>query len=97
MKDVKEWLRAAGIRAVKTVAQAALATIGTAAVMGAVDWIMVLSASALAGILSLLTSIAGLPELSGDEGEVTEIAASEEEMTEEMEEELTNGKGEEKE
>ena len=69
MKDVKKWLRAAGIRALKTIAQAAVATIGTAAVMGEVDWIMVLSASALAGILSLLTSIAGLPELSKSEEE----------------------------
>ena len=58
-----EWFRAAGIRALKTVAQTAVATIGTAAVMSAVDWKMVLSASLLAGVLSLLTSVAGLPEL----------------------------------
>lgn len=58
-----EWLKAAGIRALKTVAQTAVATIGTAAVMSSVDWRMVASASVLAGILSLLTSVAGLPEV----------------------------------
>lgn len=57
------WVKAAGVRAIKTVAQTAVATIGTAAVMGNVDWVMVTSASALAGILSVLTSVAGLPEL----------------------------------
>lgn len=60
----KEWLKAAGVRAVKTIAQAAIAGIGTAAAMGQVDWTYVLSASVLAGVLSILTSIAGLPELS---------------------------------
>lgn len=59
----KKWLKAAGVRAVKTVAQTAVATIGTSAVMSAVDWRMVLSASLLAGVLSLLTSVAGLPEV----------------------------------
>ena len=59
----KKWWKAAGIRAVKTVAQAAVATIGTAAVLGDVNWIAVVSASALAGVLSLLTSVAGLPEV----------------------------------
>ena len=59
----KNWLEAAGIRAVKTVAQTAVATIGTSAVLGDVNWVMVASASALAGILSLLTSIAGIPEV----------------------------------
>ena len=61
--NLKDWLKASGIRAIKTVAQCAVATIGTSAVMGGVDWVMVASASALAGIVSLLTSVAGLPEL----------------------------------
>lgn len=61
-----EWIKRAGIRAIKTVAQTAVATIGTAAVMGDVNWMMVLSASALAGVLSLLTSVAGLPEVEGE-------------------------------
>ena len=59
----KNWLKAAGIRAIKTFAQTATATIGTSAVLGDVNWVMVASASALAGILSLLTSIAGIPEV----------------------------------
>jgi hypothetical protein len=63
MRDWKAWLKAAGVRAVKTVAQTAIATIGTSVAMGDVNWIMVGSASLLAGILSLLTSVAGLPEV----------------------------------
>ena len=59
----KKWLKAAGVRAIKTVAQTAVATIGTSVVIGDVNWLMVASASALAGILSLLTSVAGLPEV----------------------------------
>ena len=65
--NFKKWVKCAGIRAIKTVAQSAVATIGTSAVIGDVNWIMVASASGLAGILSILTSIAGLPELKEDE------------------------------
>ena len=60
--NIKNWAKAAGIRAVKTVAQTAVATIGTSAVLGEVNWVAVASASALAGVLSILTSIAGLTE-----------------------------------
>lgn len=69
MKKVftKEWLKAAGARAIKTVAQTAVATIGTATVMGEVNWIAVASAAALAGVLSFLTSLAGLPEMKEEE------------------------------
>lgn len=61
--NFKAWIKAAGIRALKTLAQTAVATIGTCAVLSEVDWLMVASASALAAVLSLLTSIAGLPEV----------------------------------
>lgn len=63
MKDYKKWLKAAGVRAVKTAAQTFVATIGSAAVISAVDWKVVASASILAAVLSLATSLAGLPEL----------------------------------
>ena len=67
--NFKCWLKAAAIRAVKTIAQTAVATIGTTAVMAEVDWMMVASASLLAGVLSVLTSIAGLPEVKGEEAD----------------------------
>ena len=60
----KSWIKAAGVRALKTIAQSAISIIGTSAVLGQVDWLMVGSAALLSGILSLLTSVAGLPELS---------------------------------
>jgi hypothetical protein len=65
--DTKKWLKKAGVRAVKTMAQTFVATVGTATVMGAVDWKMVLSASVLAGILSIATSVAGIPEVEAEE------------------------------
>lgn len=64
---IKNWVKAAGVRAVKTIAQTAVATIGTSAVMGDVNWIMVASSALLAGILSVLTSIAGVPEVKNEE------------------------------
>lgn len=67
-ENTRKWFRAAGRRAVKTVAQTFVATVGTAAVMGEVNWPMVASASVLAGILSMATSIAGLPELDTKTG-----------------------------
>ncbi len=65
-EKLKAWVRAAGIRALKTTAQAAIASVGTAKLMGEVNWMLVLSAGAMAGVLSLITSIAGLPELKGE-------------------------------
>lgn len=64
--STQKWLKAAGIRAVKTMAQAAIAGIGTAAAMGQVDWVYVVSASVLAGVLSMLTSITGIPEVGSE-------------------------------
>lgn len=66
MKNGKLWFKAAAVRAIKTVAQTAVATIGTSAVIGDVNWVMVGSASLLAGILSMLTSVAGLPEVKSE-------------------------------
>lgn len=62
--NTQKWAKAAGVRAIKTVAQTAVATIGTAAAMGAVDWKLVASASVLSGVISVLTSIAGIPEVT---------------------------------
>lgn len=69
-KNFKLWIKCAGIRAIKTVCQTAIATIGTSAVMSEVNWLLVGSASLLSGILSLLTSIAGIPEVKGEDDEI---------------------------
>lgn len=61
--DTREWVKAAGVRAVKTMAQTFVATVGTAAVLSAVDWKVVVSASVLSGILSIANSVAGIPEV----------------------------------
>lgn len=68
-RDWKTWLKAAAVRAVKTVAQTAVATIGASAVISEVNWVMVVSASMLAGVVSMLTSIAGLPEVPTEAAE----------------------------
>ena len=65
--DFKKWIKAASVRAIKTVAQTAVATIGTSAIISAVDWKLVVSASVLAGVLSLLNSVAGLPEVKDED------------------------------
>ena len=75
----KIWMRCAGIRAIKTMAQTAVAMIGTAVVMSSVDWKMVLSASVLAGILSMLTSVAGLPEVDHETEDIPDEIIAEEE------------------
>lgn len=64
--DTKKWVKKAGVRAVKTIAQTFIATIGTATYLGAVDWNLVISASVLAGVLSVATSVAGIPEVKGE-------------------------------
>lgn len=75
MKNFKEWIKAAGIRAVKTVAESAASTIGTSVAMGDVNWITVAGTAALSGILSLITSIAGIPEVDGSTGKKWILAA----------------------
>ena len=73
----KKWIKAAGVRAIKTVAQTAIATIGTSALLSQVNWWVVLSASLLAGVLSLLTSVAGLPEVKAEIEEEQIVVAEE--------------------
>lgn len=66
MRDWKKWAKAAGVRAIKTMAQTAVAVIGTGAVISTVDWRMTVSSAVVAGIVSILTSVAGLPEVEGE-------------------------------
>lgn len=80
MENFKEWIKAAGIRAIKTVAQTAIATIGTTALIDEINWPVVASTAAVAGILSLLTSIAGLPEIKAKKAAI--CASESEELTE---------------
>lgn len=89
IKNFKSWIKSAGIRAIKTFAQTFLATIGTgAAVLGDVNWVIVLSSATLAAILSLVTSVAGLPEVRSKEEAVVEPVTSEE--LEQVKEEINN-------
>ena len=67
--DTKKWIKAAGIRAVKTMAQAAIGVIGASTVISAIDWKIVISSAIVAGLVSILTSVAGIPEVSDSEGE----------------------------
>lgn len=95
VKNFKSWFKSAGIRALKTFAQTFVATIGTgAAVLGDVNWIMVLSSAALAAILSIATSLAGLPEVKSKEEKPEEIVSEE---TEKVEEVVENNKSNKKE
>lgn len=84
---MKEWFKAAGIRALKTIAQTAVATIGVGSVFSEIDWLRVISASLLAGLLSILTSLAGLPELKKEEEYINVISDTPEVYEEEEEEE----------
>ena len=84
---MKEWFKAAGIRALKTIAQTAVATIGVGSVFSEIDWLRVISASLLAGLLSILTSLAGLPELKKEEAYINVVSDTPEVYEEEEEEE----------
>lgn len=77
--NTKQWLKAAGVRAIKTMAQTFIATIGTATVLGAVDWTMVASATVLSGVISVATSVAGIPEVPAETEESGEASGKENE------------------